>query len=400
MSPEHNVHKQEKLSAEVQATSREAKLKALREGNFEAYSLATPKGSPQVLGKGTFLEVAAAKVGGKGSLSNPLTSIFVQGPNLKTVPPRVVVSRDDPNYEAAKTAGLLVEGVDSASTSAWDFAPMDLEEAFNKEAGVSGGAGGSSGLGGAEGSEVSLPQVLEAVNKVQANLGWLQKCVAKKHDLAVLQQQLLEETDKLVDAKLKPLQEKLDALEAKNSALEAEVQELKRKQAITTSTTTSTNLPPQLDLTTKRAAFLGWPDTVSARSRVQQMEAFLDNSFPEFKPVTYVNQYKGPYNNRKLGTVSFVEFGDKDTAKDFVQAVESSGLQVQAGGKMLVVKKARTQQASSRNWALRKAEELLKAAPGTKELKLKCSRLSLYEEKSSHPRQLVKQSLVLVEDNG
>ena len=83
-----------------------------------------------------------------------------------------------------------------------------------------------------------------------------------------------------------------------------------------------------------------------------------------------MNNYKGPQNNRKLGTVSFVEFGDQDTARDFVSAVESSGVQVQAGGKQLLVKKARTQKASSRNWALRKAEELLKATPGGAEAKL------------------------------
>ena len=90
------------------------------------------------------------------------------------------------------------------------------------------------------------------------------------------------------------------------------------------------------------------------------MEALVHNYFQEFKPVTYVNQYRGPYNERKLGVVSFVEFGDQDTVKEFVKTVEDSNVQVTAGGKNLLVKAARTQKASSRNWALRKAEEMLR----------------------------------------
>ena len=100
------------------------------------------------------------------------------------------------------------------------------------------------------------------------------------------------------------------------------------------------------------------------------MKALLASSFPDQKPVTYLNHYKGPYNDRKLGTVSFVEFADHDSAKGFVEAFGTSQLQVQAGDKKLLVKKARTQKNSSRNWALRKAEELLKAVPGVGTVKL------------------------------
>ena len=100
------------------------------------------------------------------------------------------------------------------------------------------------------------------------------------------------------------------------------------------------------------------------------MEAFVNHSFPEYKPVTYVNKYIGPCNIRKLSSVSFVEFGDQDTARDFVQSVQDSGSQVQSGGKTLLVKKARTQKAGARNTALRKAEEVLKATPGAEEVKL------------------------------
>ena len=94
------------------------------------------------------------------------------------------------------------------------------------------------------------------------------------------------------------------------------------------------------------------------------------NSFSEFRPVTYTNHYRGPYNDRKLGSVSFVEFGDKDTAKQFVKAFQDSGIQLQSGGKDLGVKAARTQKNSRRNWALRKALDTLKATPQGREATL------------------------------
>ena len=100
------------------------------------------------------------------------------------------------------------------------------------------------------------------------------------------------------------------------------------------------------------------------------MEALLTSSFTAYKPVTYLNLYKGPYNNKKLGTVSFVEFGDSYTASEFVKAFEASSLTVQAQGKQLLVKRARTQKNSARNWVLRKAEELVKAVPGVSGVKL------------------------------
>ena len=76
--------------------------------------------------------------------------------------------------------------------------------------------------------------------------------------------------------------------------------------------------------------------------------------------MTYLNDYKGPYNNRKLGSVSYVEFGHQDTARNFVKAVEERGVTVQSKEKQLLVKQAQTQKQKARNWALRKAEELVK----------------------------------------
>ena len=165
-------------------------------------------------------------------------------------------------------------------------------------------------------------------------------------------------------------------MEAKQAALEAELQELKLKLSTSTSGVGSGSggatgfLPAHLDPASKRAAFVGWPETVSAKARLEQLEALVKNHFAEFKPVTYVNLWKGPYNDRKLGPVSFVEFGDKDTVKDFVKAVADSGLEVESAGKKLSVKPARTQKNSARNWALRKAEEVLKATSGTEGVKV------------------------------
>ena len=167
---------------------------------------------------------------------------------------------------------------------------------------------------------------------------------------------MLQSTAELLDTKLAPLQQELEdlkrkqgLLEAKHKALEAEVKDLKKKQGNTPPTTSTTLpfLPPALDPATKRAAFVGWPEKVAADDRFQQMEALLTSTFPDFKPLTYLNDYKGPYNNRKLGSVSFVEFGNKDTARNFVKAVEERGATVQSKGKQLLVKQAQTQKQPS-----------------------------------------------------
>lgn len=346
VSPEHVKHKQEALAEEASKEAKEKKLRALREAGAK---FSTPTKAPE------------------GSFQNPLTSDFPQ--NTSDLSTEAAQMDLDAQFAAVNNA--------AGSNSRWStFGPvpgnLSKGQAFTSNF-VQGPnlSTTQSNTANSTSSNTGLPEVL-------AELKALREQQVTKTDLANLRQELLQSTSQLLDTKLAPLQEELAALKAKHTtlaakqaALEGELSELKQKLATTSTGTSATNfLPATLDPATKRAAFVGWPDTVGAKQRLQQMEALVTTTFSDFKPVTYLNDFKGPYNNRKLGNVSFVEFGSQDAVRDFVKAVEESGVVVETEGKQLQVKQAQTQKQRTRNWALRKAEELVKAVPGTTGVKL------------------------------
>ena len=348
----HVKHVHEDLQKERQQAQKEALLRAKREavlaGNFEAYSLATPATTPN------------KSADTAGTVSNPTVSTFPGASTTwSTFGPGVVPMNLGNTFEQVETKPL---------NSAFVQGPNLTTVPENKTPG--------------SGSNTGLPEVL-------AELKALREQQVTKADLANLRQDMLQSTAELLDTKLAPLQQELEdlkrkqgLLEAKHKALEAEVKDLKKKQGNTPPTTSTTLpfLPPALDPATKRAAFVGWPDTVAADDRLQQMEALLTSTFPDFKPLTYLNDYKGPYNNRKLGSVSYVEFGNQDTARNFVKAVEERGVTVQSKEKQLLVKQAQTQKQKARNWALRKAEELVKGKPEATGVKLEWKKRKVIAE--------------------
>ena len=118
----------------------------------------------------------------------------------------------------------------------------------------------------------------------------------------------------------------------------------------------------------KQVAFVGWPDNVEAHARLNQLETYLKQTFPTHRPLKYLNEYKGPYSNRKLGKAAYVEFATKDEVREFTEAFKNAGAEVHSGGTKLKVAPATTKLNKQRNWALFKAEELVKGAapPGAK----------------------------------
>ena len=356
-------HKQEALAEEASREAKEKKLRALRES---APRFNSPTKAPS------------------GSFENPFTSTFPQ------VTPDTSSEDAQMDLEASFAAANKAAGSYAAAAYADNTAAAN-----NTGWSTFGPVPGTSGKGPPPtstfvqgqnlnttsanyttnpGSNPGLAEVNPGLAEVLAELKALRaqgEQAVTKSDLANLRQEILKSTGELLDTKLAPLKAELEELkqkqgllEAKHEALEAELKALRERQGATTTTTTSPFLPSAFDPATKRAAFIGWPDTVAANERFQQMEALVISSFSNFKPLIYLNDYKGPYNNRKLGNVSFVEFGNQDTARNFVKAVEESGVAVETQGKKLLVKQAQTQKQKARNWALRKAEELVKGKPG------------------------------------
>ena len=98
----------------------------------------------------------------------------------------------------------------------------------------------------------------------------------------------------------------------------------------------------------------------------------MQNSLPTARPLSFSNEYKGPYSNRTLGKAVCVNFSISDEVREFLKSFKASEQELVVKGATLRVVQARTKLRKSRNWALRKAFELLKEAAGdsaTTELK-------------------------------
>ena len=98
----------------------------------------------------------------------------------------------------------------------------------------------------------------------------------------------------------------------------------------------------------------------------------MQNSLPTARFLFLSNEYKGPYSNRTLGKAVYANFSISDEVREFLESFKASEQELVVKGTTLRVVQARTKLRKSRNWALKKTLELLKAAGGdsaTTELK-------------------------------
>lgn len=86
----------------------------------------------------------------------------------------------------------------------------------------------------------------------------------------------------------------------------------------------------------------------------------MDKNFPTTRLTDIGNIYKGPYSNRKLTQVSYVEFGSRQTCSNFLAKVEKVKFP-DINGKNILIKQARTKFSSTRNYHLRKAHEIIQS---------------------------------------
>ena len=111
----------------------------------------------------------------------------------------------------------------------------------------------------------------------------------------------------------------------------------------------------------KIKGYNSWPDNITREKRVELMRKFGSEKYPGFHPTDLGHDETGPYSDRKLSKSSWIEFSNTDTAKKFLKKVEHEAFDVE--GTSIKMKPARTQFQKKRNYAMRKAEELLKASP-------------------------------------
>ena len=72
------------------------------------------------------------------------------------------------------------------------------------------------------------------------------------------------------------------------------------------------------------------------------------------------NYYTGKSNNRKLSNTSYVEFSSSDAASAALAALGGRNTKIKLAGTDVLVRRSITKKNRRRNWALRRAVELLK----------------------------------------
>ena len=83
--------------------------------------------------------------------------------------------------------------------------------------------------------------------------------------------------------------------------------------------------------------------------------------YPACKPLVIGNVFRGPYNNRTLSQVSYAEFADNDAASVFIEAVKAKPATLSSGGSSVQIKLVISKLNLARNYALKKATEMIKA---------------------------------------
>ena len=105
---------------------------------------------------------------------------------------------------------------------------------------------------------------------------------------------------------------------------------------------------------------------MSAEDRLVLVSKYMKDHFSSTRYSDVGCYYKGPYNDRKLSNIVWVEFASIDGAQNFCKKVVESSIQLESGGKQIMVKGARTEIQKERNWALKEAQKLIKNAPESK----------------------------------
>ena len=120
-----------------------------------------------------------------------------------------------------------------------------------------------------------------------------------------------------------------------------------------------------LDPAKKRVAFIGWPDALSADARIKHIDSLLSQHAPKLRTIDVDNVYQGPYGQRTLSNVAFAEFASPDAARRALDQLKNANKQV--GNSTISIKPARSKFNSQRNYSIKKAEELIKSSPHSKD---------------------------------
>ena len=204
--------------------------------------------------------------------------------------------------------------------------------------------------------EPSNAEVLSAVKALETKL-------ATKEDLATLRTELETAVTTFVETRVKPLEDKLEKLTQEHEALKKKVATLEVGGGFA-------KAGDKEDPARKQVAVLGWPEGCEAKKRLQDLKEWVQTNFPEVRAVAFSNEYKGPYSNRVLGKATYAHFAAEDDVRTLVKAAKDRSVELKVEGKKLKVVPAKTKKNKQRDWALRKAEEVLKTSVPTQKVEV------------------------------
>ena len=202
--------------------------------------------------------------------------------------------------------------------------------------------------GGVASSSNNNDLLLKAIASLTEKVDNLATKSATKKDI----DDYVKHTKEYVTGELAPLRAEISDMKVRLTAVEAKPGQPTASRGQSFS---------RFDPAFRRIAFTGFPDTLAADGRIKEMEA-IAAKFPRSGWQFADNFYAGPRNNRKLSSAGFIEFRTEDAAKLFLDALPDRSVDLACGGKVKA-KFALTDFNKQRNWALRKAEELIKAEP-------------------------------------
>ena len=93
----------------------------------------------------------------------------------------------------------------------------------------------------------------------------------------------------------------------------------------------------------------------------------MKEHFSNFRVVDAGCFSMGPYPNRKLSNIAWVEFVSADVAQEFYKKVTGSDFPCEVQGTKILIKGARAETQRDRNTTLKKAAELIKKSPESKD---------------------------------
>jgi hypothetical protein len=211
-------------------------------------------------------------------------------------------------------------------------------------------------------------EVLNAIGKLTASMAALTTTVndlaakaVSKEDLSTLRAEVVKETKVCISEAVDPLKTEILDVRARLDKVEKSP-----GAAPLGSQSAYDKLASAFDPARRRVSFLGMPQEWDASKRVEALNTFMAAQPPQFRTTDIGNLYQGPHNDRKLKAVSYVEFGSDDVAREFLKTLPQGVGNVKLdGGKTVSAKPGISKVNAARNYALRKAEEMLKADPGS-----------------------------------